>query len=696
MKKFLIFCTVLFVSFNLFAQSKSSAVSANRKTAERCLRLAENCLLALDYTNAMNQAEMGLAYDDSISDLFYIEAVAKNHLGYKVFDVLSTIEIAFEKNKWINYNENNGRILYADLLCDTGDYNKSLEVLDRKPLIYSSDAEFIRIKNYYRLGDEDSITQARKKLSSARKIYSEDVRFPSIFFMFETCLRLCAENNGEEYSVPEFVQNIADAYIAKITDYKNPDVEMELLALLFSDGEQQTRLLKAVGEKNRNTQLFALAGLRTGIISEDTAYHLYFEDKTEFQLEELDNFILNIKSEEIRRLIFDYMNSFDGTLKVDNNHDLLSELVVKYSRGRPEYITYDLDSDGINELYAVCDFGVPLSVNFSSQKTDLFYESYPAVKKVVDYNDGTSYTFLDADYKFTPFVMETDKIMERFDVQFYVPYIFNSELYPDSQKMLEAVTTLEIPTTERAGSKAVYTMFMGKPVFVSFSDGVSKYAYCSMEGNLPYCRYVDYDNDGTFETIEYFNILDENSILDATGSGEKVFGSKLPFAKLDLKKIEIDRNMDTVMEYSMELLEHNGKIISWDDDNNGIVDIQNIRYPDSYGEDGKLLEETIFYDTNGLPYVVLKNIDSVPVSITTGSKEIPVVKGYSDEVFWLEAQGTEAQEEILINNREFRNGVVVFVEIEKMRFSVIKIGKQFFCSVLPASNIEEGLEETAE
>ena len=49
--------------------------------------------------------------------------------------------------------------------------------------IYSADAEFIRIKNYYRIGTEDSIEQARLKINAARRIYPNDVRFPNIFFL---------------------------------------------------------------------------------------------------------------------------------------------------------------------------------------------------------------------------------------------------------------------------------------------------------------------------------------------------------------------------------------------------------------------------------------------------------------------------------------------------------------------------------
>ena len=71
MKKFvisiLLSCGIL---LNLSAQS--SAAGANKNTALRCLKLAESCLVGNDWQNALNQAELGLSYDNSISDLYYI------------------------------------------------------------------------------------------------------------------------------------------------------------------------------------------------------------------------------------------------------------------------------------------------------------------------------------------------------------------------------------------------------------------------------------------------------------------------------------------------------------------------------------------------------------------------------------------------------------------------------------------------
>ena len=89
--RFLFICLLLIFSVSqIFAQNKSAA-SANKKTAERCLSLSENFMLNSDWQNALSQAELGLSYDDTISDLFYVKAAAQSNLGFTKADVIATI-----------------------------------------------------------------------------------------------------------------------------------------------------------------------------------------------------------------------------------------------------------------------------------------------------------------------------------------------------------------------------------------------------------------------------------------------------------------------------------------------------------------------------------------------------------------------------------------------------------------------------
>ncbi len=696
MKKF----KSVFISFILLtvflggvgAQNKNT-VAANRKTAERCLSLSESFMLNNDWQNALNQAEMGLSYDETISDLFYVKAAAQSNLGYTKAEVIETIKQSFAKDNWINYTKNSARILYADILCATGLYDESLAILDMEPLLYSADSEFIRIKDYYRMGTSASIAQARARLNSSRKIYPKDARFPNLFFMFEMAFMNYAERSGADYEIPELVQTIADSYIAKLPDYSSTDIESEIIALLFCQGEQQKRLLKAVGEKNQNHPLFAYAGLKAGIISEEKAFNLFFESSNNvYDLSLLESFGMLLTDEALIANFKDHLNSLEGTVCIDDDLDLLNEITVTYERGRAKTILYDKNADGVYELYATCDFGSPVNLSFDGGKIDLVYESFPSVSRITDNTNGNIYHFLSFDYNYNPFEMIVDTLFSRFNVDFYVPLVDSEIEAPDKYVLAKNASSLELATNERADSRVIYTVFEGRPVFAVFMSGGTRYAYATIEPGCPFVRYADYDGDGIFETSETFDIDNENKYTEASDIQiiKNIFGDGTFSEKLFLKKIEIDRNGDTLLEFSEQYLGNNGKISSWDTDADGILDYEYIRYPDS--PDGKLIEETILYSKLCEEYVSLQNEDGIPLTLKFEGEVIDVLAGEAENLYWVGEKGTAAQEKVIIDSIKdgIAEGAVKLVNFDDaLRLSVIKIGSACFCRMLPPSQVIE-------
>ena len=77
-----------------------SVSAANRRTAVRCLKLAESYLSSNDCNNALNQAELGLAYDSSVADLWYIKAAARSALGGTVSETLPLVTRALTEGEW--------------------------------------------------------------------------------------------------------------------------------------------------------------------------------------------------------------------------------------------------------------------------------------------------------------------------------------------------------------------------------------------------------------------------------------------------------------------------------------------------------------------------------------------------------------------------------------------------------------------
>ena len=479
MKKFAVIVLLSSV-FTFTAVAQNSAGAANKNTALRCLKLAENCLVADDWQNALSQAELGLSYDDSISDLYYIKAAASLNLGGTKADALRLLSSAFERSSWAGYTKNGARIFLADLLSDTGYYEESLSALDSDPFIYSADAEFIRIKNYYRMGTQESLSQARQRLNSDRRVYPLDQRFPEIFFLFESQFMSEAERDGIAYKIPQIVSTIADSYIIKLPDYSNRNQELELMAVSFARNDDKLRLIKAIDAKNKSlSALLAIAALRAGIYTDEQAFDMFFEASgNELSLDLLETFIALLTDETVIQRAAEKLADFTGTIYIDENMDLQYEFVVNYENGRPQYIKYDGNNDGEIELYSSCDFGAPVFVYFNANRIQFSYDTFPRVSKVLYSDTKLQFNFLHDDFVFSPFDFVTDNVFARTGAEFYVPFISKETAIPLPQELIEKASSYEFPITERDDAKIVYTLSGGKPVFAEFFENNARYAYC--------------------------------------------------------------------------------------------------------------------------------------------------------------------------------------------------------------------------
>lgn len=692
MKKFFVLAILLGIFTVSQGFSQNQVKSANRNTALRCLKLAENCLVGNDWENAVKQADLGLTYDENISDLIYVKAAAEINLGKTKAEILKLINIAFEKNDWVGYSKNGARIILADLLCDTGSYEESLMVLDSDPLLFSADAEYIRIKNYYRMGTPQSINNARLKLNSSRRIYPADVRFPEIFFMFETLYLNEAEKRGNKYEIPEIVKTISAAYIAKLPDYTGTNPQLELMALFFADEKTQNRLVKAIDAKNQTIHpLLAIAGLKNGMYTEEQAVDIFFNSyEGAISLDMLENLVYLIKTTEVQEILIEKLSDFSGEVIIDENYDLQNEIRVKYEKGRPLYISYDLNNDGELDLYSTCDLGAPLYVHYYQNKSEVFYDGFPKVSKVHFIEEDYSFNFLHDDFMYAPYALNVNKIMEALGIDFYVPAFAGNLVIPEIETIAKKSSSVELPVNDRDDATVVFTINEGNLVFANYFEQDRKYAVCDFTTGFPYTRYVDFDNDGYFETSEIyapipmvdgFDLEKEKSLIHRT------FTKILDSENIYLKKILIDRNGNTNYEFSEEYTEFNGKISLWDNDDNGIWDCQYIRYPQKNGE--SLVEETIYYSEAGLQNLLINTIDGVPVKILDEHSEVMVYAGKLENFYWIEEVNEADLEEKIYEkvSKEIIQGAIEIVQLDESRVSVIKIDKNYYCRMLPESEI---------
>ena len=96
--------------------------------------------------------------------MHYLKALSLYNLDFPRYEIIPVIKKSLDKTEWVDYNLANARVFYADLMCSTGKPQEAIDVLDKAPLIYSSDAEYVRIKSLYEMNTAESIAKAEEKL----------------------------------------------------------------------------------------------------------------------------------------------------------------------------------------------------------------------------------------------------------------------------------------------------------------------------------------------------------------------------------------------------------------------------------------------------------------------------------------------------------------------------------------------------
>lgn len=697
MKKFISILITLFFAEVFFAQN--SADVANRATALRCLKVAESCLVGNDFQTANSQAEMGLSYDDSISDLFYVKAAAGLKLGNSKAEVIKLLYEAFEKNNWVEYMETGARILYADLLSDRGQYDKSMEVLDYDPFIYSADAEFIRIKNEYRIGTEDSISRARNKINAARRIYASDLRFMQCFFYFEAAYKIHSISHKTEYKTPEIVQTIANAYMLHLPDYSGKNQELELMASFFAEGDMKNRLIRAIDAKNMSIQpLLALAVLYHGLYTEEQALDLFFKTSgNKINLNLLEGMAALIKGDEAKYQLAERLTNIECTLLIDDDLDLQNELEVLYKNGRPDTFAFTKHNDGVTDIKAVCDLGAVDNL-LLNEKVQISYYEYPEVKDIYIERDSEKeiyFEFLRKAYNYSLLEMKKHEVFADFGLDFYIPQINRDYQIPQVDDVRKNCSRMKFYIAERNGGSVVYDMFEGQPVDAVFYEGSKMYATCNFKAGLPFVRFADYDGDGYFETQEVFDLYNpENNRISEENKNivAHIFSMMAGTQNLYLKKVRIDRNANKHFEFAEEYEENGDVTTIWDSNDDGVTDCKFVKYAPEEGEAVKDL--TVYYDKKGRETISMICLDDIPVKLTENQNhELIIYAGNFGEVYWIENQGDEELESKILDKlgqefgTEITQGKTFLLQIDETRVSVIRVGSKLFFRIVPEEDL---------
>ena len=698
-------CIFIFalMSSGIFAQENSdfSAKKANRQTALRYLRLAKNYAMQDDWQKALAASVAGNNYDASVADLWYLIALSQYKSGSPRKKVLPVLSNSLNGTEWVDYNRSSARIFYADLLCSTGKAKEALDVLDERPMIYSADAEYVRVKSYYTLGGADNVEKARERVDVSRRIYPADERFPNLFFAYE--YKIMFQKNYAtgtfDYMPPDsLARKTADYFITRVPEYNKQNPELEVYAAIFAQDESRVRLLKAFDARGFKSAKFAAAALEEGVMDEESAfdYFLDFMDKG-VDLFEVERFASALKSDEVKKKFFEYLNSYSGTLFVDTNRTLETNLTVVYDRGRPAKIFYDADNDGGLDWNAELDFGVPKFARFEDKRIDVYYGSYPSPVRIV-FNevpgeDGiTIFNLADETVDAEIFTVKPDEFLAAagFKGDFYIVdenTLWSGTTLFDIDRLIISISSMEKPSKERDGALIRFSMLNGVPYAADYLIDEKLYAHAQF--TKPLTRCVDRDGDGIFETTEIYGDNDGSVVVnqdDSDAATQNIWGSPVSRPKIYLQMIQIDSNNDTLPDFIEEYWTLGGRRSTWDSDFDGEW---NQRYTVFPREDGApLVELTEFYLYSGgkkVP-VSIKLVDGEPSEIEVDGAEVLVSKGAKAGFFWVGDAGTESQELNLLGQISgLEQGALAQVDDGDFFLQAVVIGKNTFGRVVPKS-----------
>ena len=680
----ILFCSVFELCL-VFPQNLSSS-AANRKTAVRYLKVAEQYLASKNWTEAASNAQLGLAYDDSISDLWYISSLSKKSLNEPLYKIIPSVKKSLDCADWVDYNKDSARVFYADLLSSTRQAEKAIDILDAEPFIYSADAEYIRSKSYYMLND---FAQARNRIDAARRIYPDDMRFAELFFKFEYA------NGGRN----EENEKLADIFISSLSFYKNPGTDLEILAAVFATGQKKLRMLKSFNARNLRSPLYAVAALEdSSLLTEEKAldyFYSFCNDSIDFDL--LLKFSSLLKNEQNKNNFAEYLNQYNGTIYKDTDGDLIYNLTVEYSRGRPQKIVYDGNQDELEDWTSDCDFGVPYKLYLADGNIELEYANWPFVQKTVykdeNLSDGYKIIFnlLPEEFSWTPFLIAADEtIKNNFDFDFFVPVVKEKQNPVSAVELLQSSSSYEIPSKERKNASITVSLFNGKNQIARYFQNGKMYAQTQFYNGLPDFRTVDMDGDGLFETTETYGYKkgqNFNSKDDELQIIQNLFGESSENSGIYVKMIQIDLNGDTIPDYTEEYTAGEGKIASWDFDGDGMWDTRYIKSPLS--DDGTLTEAALFYDpfTKELVSVVSKN--GKPFSVSKNGKTEKVIKAKNFALYWIGSEGTDSDAEKILKtvNQSSVMSVCTVVQNQLKRMLAVRVGQFVFGQILPEEEI---------
>jgi len=630
----------------LYAQDISSEGSsqiitvsgANTRTAMRCLDLARTYLLDKRWEKAWNQAELGLKYDDTIADLWYVQANSLKQQEKTISEVMKPLKKAISKPTWVYWNSDAARLMLAEMYLKTGLNSDCLALLDESPKLASLNAQYIRAQALY---NSNELSAARSVILGSANVYPNESSFPLLFFKRELM--------QDDFSLDQTeVKNLANLFLKRTDSLSYIDEDFLLYASQFTQYEYPEdklaakdlaiRLLKAWKAKNGKNLWYSVFALEVGLISQQqgleyiTPWLITNTEETVIPFEFLKKFATLITDKSVSDNFAQLLKTFSGKISFDINQDLIDDLNVWYSEGRPKTIYYDENQDGVFSWKAECDLGAPYKIIFPEKKITVLYGKWPYINRLVDNNIQYDLVPNALPWSVVQIVSST-QISLAINKPFYIPVISDMQSQLFTNQLYNSANTITVLTDEQPKGTIRFSMKGGLIQTATWIKDGQPYAYGMFENGILKFRNVDFNFDGFYELCEVYG-YDPDNANKYTALQQNLFGEmpKESLKQLDalyLSQLIVDNDNNSIPEYIEEYLPNGGRLCSWYSDDSEDWDYQYVQY-----QDGKTTLSR-FRNPFSKTVVEIQYEDTLPVQVIDNGVLKTVIKDPDVNFYWI-------------------------------------------------------------
>lgn len=604
----------------LFSQSDDIPFvteKVNRQTALRCLALCKTYMASGMWDLASETASTGIVYDGSVGDLWYIKALCAQVQGNTKAEQIQLITTALNQSSWFDYNRDSGRLFLASLLVETGKSKEVIEVLSNPTILLTSDSTYIKAKAYYNLHD---FVKAREVIDSGRRMYPKDTRFPLLFFTRE--IQPLIQGTAVE---AESAYSLATKLIGQYKSAFTATPDLFLFSSFFTSGEESVRFLEAYDASGNKNPWYGVYALSKGTLSQEEAL-LYMEEffQTQISYDCLDTFLSLLTEEILITQLQSFFLSFEGIIEFDTDSDFIPNMITKYHRGRPLYISYDFEQDDVLDWEIQCDFGEPYLLRNFTEYCEIVYSPWPFIQQIKTLDEKIILELAYESAMWKPVDIETNDVL-------FIPVLSTSALMPSWEELKLHGSVLITPATDIENGQIRYSLMDGKFIDATYFDKNGVYAFCAFKDGIPDYRSVDVDRNGVYEMIQVFG--HDSSLVDFLPRDEKVleavYGILPPSSGVYVSKIIGDFNNDSFYEYSEEYIADNGVRKSWDVDKDGIWDVQYVDY------EQKKWNLSRFVDPVTKQEVAIEVLDGEPIAVLFNGNPEVITKEREYDFYWI-------------------------------------------------------------